>query len=96
MRVRLRGTRAGESQAEQGIAPVSSQPGPGAATEGRRAWNLWELDRLAREMNGDDRAEERRLLLLHLRDFADASGQLPAEFDPLVREVFETRLSELA
>ena len=40
MRVRFRGTRAGESQAEQGIAPVSSQPGPGAATEGRRAWNL--------------------------------------------------------
>lgn len=95
MRVRLRGTRAGESQAEQGIAPASSRSGPAVATEGRRAWNLWELDRLAREMNGDDRAEERRLLLLHLRDFADASGQLPAEFDPLVREVFETRLTEL-
>jgi hypothetical protein len=47
-------------------------------------------------MDGDDRAEERRLLLLHLRDFADASGQLPAEFDPLVREAFETRLAELA
>ena len=96
MRVRLRGTRAGETDAEQGFARVASRPGPPAAAGGRRAWNLWELDRLAREMDGDDRAEERRLLLLHLRDFADASGQLPAEFDPLVREVFETRLSELA
>jgi hypothetical protein len=96
VRVRLRGTRAGEADAEQGFAPVASRPGPAPAAGGRRAWNLWELDRLAREMDGDDRAEERRLLLLHLRDFADASGQLPAEFDPLVREAFETRLAELA
>jgi hypothetical protein len=94
VRVRLRGTRGEETQGERGFAPVAARPA--AAAEGRRAWNLWELDRLAREMNGDDRAEERRLLLLHLRDFADASGQLPTEFDPLVREVFQTRLAELA
>ena len=96
MRVRLRGTRAGDAPAEQGFASPRRAKAPAAAAESRRAWNLWELDRLAREMDGDDRAEERRLLLLHLRDFADASGQLPAEFDPLVREVFEPRLAELA
>lgn len=96
MRVRLRGTRATDAPAEHGFAPSRRPAGPSEAAESRRAWNLWELDRLAREMDGDDRADERRLLLLHLRDFADASGQLPAEFDPLVREVFETRLAELA
>lgn len=95
MRVRLRGTRAGDAP-EQGFAAEGSSPTTASAASGRRAWNLWELDRLAREMNGDDRAEERRLLLLHLRDFADASGYLPAEFDPLVREAFDTRLAELA
>jgi len=93
VRVRLRGTRA--DAPEQGFAAAGSSPTPASAAQGRRAWNLWELDRLAREMNGDDRAEERRLLLLHLRDFADASGYLPAEFDPLVREAFDTRLAEL-
>jgi|SRR5919204_3618312 hypothetical protein len=61
-----------------------------------RAWNLWELERLAEEMNGDSRAEERALLLLHLRDFADASGKLPPEFDPLVREAFDAGLLERA
>ena len=61
-----------------------------------RAWNLWELERLAQDLDGDDRAQERKLLLLHLRDVADTSGHLPAEFDPLVRDVFGARLAELA
>jgi hypothetical protein len=62
----------------------------------RRAWNLWELERLAQDLDSDSRAEERRLLLLHLRDVADTSGHLPPEFDPLVRDVFGARLTELA
>ena len=41
-------------------------------------------------------AEERALLLLHMRQFADASGDLPVEFDPLVREAFGSDLAELA
>ena len=61
-----------------------------------RAWNLWELERLAQDLDGDDRAQERKLLLLHLRDVADTSGHLPPEFDPLVRDVFGARLAELA
>jgi hypothetical protein len=62
----------------------------------RRAWNLWELERLAQDLGSDARAEERKLLLLHLRDVADTSGHLPPEFDPLVRDAFGSRLAELA
>ncbi len=61
-----------------------------------RAWNLWELERLAEDLDADDRAQERKLLLLHLRDVADTSGHLPPEFDSLVRDVFGARLAELA
>ena len=93
MRVRLRSARsepAGEAAAEdrpaEGRTPAAQTP---------RSWNLWELDRLARAANGDARADERRVLLLHLRDFADSSGQLPVEFDPLVRETFGAMLAEL-
>ena len=78
-----------------------AEPAPnGGATDVEtttaRAWNLWELERLAHGPDGDDRAEERRLLLLHLRDVADTSGYLPPEFDPLVRDVFGAWLAELA
>ena len=61
-----------------------------------RTWNLWELERLARQLNGDPAArEERTLLLLHLRQFADPSGDLPLEFDPLVRDAFGAALAAL-
>lgn len=60
-----------------------------------RTWNLWELERLADRLHGDD-AEERMLLLVHLRQFADASGDLPVEFDPLVRDAFGADLAVLA
>jgi len=61
-----------------------------------RAWNLWELEQLAATKDGDaTRVEERALLLLHLRQFASAGGDLPAEFDPLVREAFGSDLAEL-
>jgi hypothetical protein len=55
-----------------------------------RAWNLWDLERSVRETVGADtaRGEERSFLLMYLREFADAGGVLPAEFDPLVRETF--------
>ena len=82
-----------ESRATPRQEPAAERPGsPGEAP---RAWNLWELERLAQELNGGSRAEERALLLLHLRDFADASGHLPVEFDPLVREAFGESLAEL-
>jgi hypothetical protein len=55
-----------------------------------REWNLWELERLARERGGADaeRDEERTFLLVYLRDFASPEGTLPVDFDLLVRESF--------
>jgi hypothetical protein len=53
-------------------------------------WNVWELERLAREQSGADaiRDEERSFLLMYLREFADADGVLPTSFDGVVREAF--------
>ena len=54
-----------------------------------REWNLWELERLARNTTGDvARDEERSYLLIYLREFAGADGTLPVDFDGLVREAF--------
>jgi hypothetical protein len=75
-RWRLRGRDPPRPQPEVVLAP--------------RAWNLWELERRVRDAVGPDTArdEERSFLLMYLREFADAGGVLPAEFDPLVRETF--------
>jgi hypothetical protein len=53
-------------------------------------WNLWELERVARNQSGADavRDEERSFLLMYLREFADADGVLPTSFDGIVRESF--------
>jgi hypothetical protein len=78
-----------EPEPEPAVVPLAlHDPSP-------RVWNLWDLERLAGEMNGDPRAEERALLLLHMREFADPSGDLPLEFDPLVRDAFGAVLAEL-
>jgi hypothetical protein len=55
-----------------------------------REWNLWELERAARDHIGDDlaRVEERSYLLMYLREFAGPDGVLPADFDGLVRDAF--------
>jgi hypothetical protein len=55
-----------------------------------RQWNLWDLERLTREASGTDALidEERTYLLMYLRDFADADGELPVDFDALVRDSF--------
>jgi len=57
---------------------------------GPREWNLWELERLTRERSGGDPAvdEERNYLLMYLREFANADGALPLDFDGLVRDSF--------
>jgi hypothetical protein len=61
-----------------------------------RRWSLWDLERLAREHAGSDAAvdEERTFLLLYLRDFADADGLLPADFDSLVRDSFGSLVNQ--
>jgi outer membrane biosynthesis protein TonB len=55
-----------------------------------RQWNLWDLERLTREASGTDALvdEERSYLLMYLRDFADSDGELPVDFDALVRDSF--------
>ena len=55
-----------------------------------REWNLWELESLTRAGGGGDPAvdEERNYLLMYLREFANADGALPVDFDGLVRDSF--------
>jgi hypothetical protein len=83
-------------------APVASAPTAPPAAEPQsvvqlrprtvqpREWNLWDLERIAREEAADhpERRDEWAYLFLHLRQFASADGSLPAEFDGLVRESF--------
>jgi outer membrane biosynthesis protein TonB len=67
-------------------------------TEEPREWNLWELERVARENATDDVAknEERAYLLMYLREFAGSDGTLPADFDGLVRDAFGDLLRVVA
>ncbi len=61
-----------------------------------REWNIWDLERLAREQAGDPaRDQEWAALFMHLRQFANADGVLPTQFDGLVRESF-SRLIQAA
>ena len=48
-------------------------------------WNVWSLEKLAR---ANPSSEELEYVVVALRDFAEADGRLPADFDPLVRESF--------
>ena len=69
--------------------PPPPEPEPVTASAGPpREWNLWELQRAVREAADDPRHEEWTALLIHLREFSNADGDLPIEFDGLVRESF--------
>jgi hypothetical protein len=70
--------------------PVAPSTPPAAPPAGDGGWNLWALERAAREQAGRNpvRDEERSFLLMYLREFADAEGNLPDEFDGLVRDSF--------
>jgi outer membrane biosynthesis protein TonB len=77
--------------------PVPSRPEPAAnvlpvavRAAAPREWNLWELEQASRKASGEDpmRDEERNYLLVYLREFANAEGTLPADFDALVRDSF--------
>jgi hypothetical protein len=61
------------------VVPPTAPPAP-------RNWNLWDIERAQRERGEPD--EEREYLLMYLRDYAGPDGQLPLEFDDLVRESF--------
>ncbi|HEX2110443.1 MAG TPA: hypothetical protein VHF67_02710 [Gaiellaceae bacterium] len=82
-----------------GQAPAR-EPGVVRLAERRReprAWNVWDLERAAREeaRRSPGRSDEWSYLLLHLRQFAEAGGNLPPEFDGLVRESFGSLLERL-
>jgi outer membrane biosynthesis protein TonB len=81
--------------------PSPPAPRPAAAAPGvidmrtrvtaqPRRWNLWDLERRARDEAQADplRYEEWSYLFVHLRQFATPDGSLPTEFDGLVRESF--------
>jgi hypothetical protein len=73
------------TRAEPSVAVPTERP----AERQARRWNLWELERLARDPGLEPMRElELSALLVHLRDYAGADGMLPTEFDPLVRESF--------
>ena len=71
-------------------APPPAAPAPPSVPPpAPREWNLWELERRARDLTGDvARDEEWTALFVHLREYANTEGVLPAEFDGLVRESF--------
>jgi hypothetical protein len=76
------------SRIEPEPAPIAI---PVAIRQGTpREWNLWELEQASRRASGDDplRDEERNYLLMYLREFANAEGTLPTDFDALVRDSF--------
>lgn len=51
-----------------------------------RQWNIWSLERVAREQAGNN--DELGFLVTYLRDYANPDGMLPMNFDSLVRESF--------
>ncbi len=51
-----------------------------------REWNIWSLERLAREQASDN--DELGFIVTYLRDYASPEGLLPLNFDSLVRESF--------
>jgi hypothetical protein len=61
-----------------------------AARRAPHEWNVWDLERIAKARAGGDvaRDEERSYLLMYLREFANADGDLPPDFDGVVRESF--------
>ena len=74
---------------EPELPPAAALPPPAAPVD-LREWNVWDLERMARDGAGADvaRDEERSFLLMYLREFAGPDGLLPADFDALVRDSF--------
>jgi hypothetical protein len=85
----VRPRRALARAARRVIPPAPSPPSAPPAPPPAREWNLWDLERRAREQAVDaPRAEEWSALFTNLRVFASPDGVLPKEFDKLVRESF--------
>jgi hypothetical protein len=72
------------------MAEIAAGPDARKATGPVGGWNIWQLERLlaAQAKPDPERDYERSMMLVYLREFADSDGQLPPEFDDLVRETF--------
>jgi outer membrane biosynthesis protein TonB len=79
-----------EPAPEPDPVPVAPTVVPIGVSALPRQWNIWDLERLTREASGGDTIldEERSFLLMYLRDFAGPDGELPIDFDGLVRDSF--------
>ena len=86
----------GEKQQAEPEQPHSLMAEIAAGPDARKpagsigGWNVWQLERLlaAQPKPDPERDYERSMLLVYLREFADSDGQLPPQFDDLVRESF--------
>jgi hypothetical protein len=81
----------GVSERSQPKRLAFSEPRQGADPDLRSSgeWNLWELERRAREHAGADAVpEEWAAIFMSLREYAKSDGALPPQFDSLVRESF--------
>jgi len=72
------------------MAEIAAGPDARKAAGPVGGWNVWQLERLlaAQAKPDPERDYERSMLLVYLREFADSDGQLPPQFDDLVRESF--------
>jgi len=72
------------------MADIAAGPDSRKPTGPVGGWNVWELERLlaAQSKPDPERDYERSMMLVYLREFADSDGQLPPQFDALVRESF--------
>jgi hypothetical protein len=101
----LEGASEETPESVEAVAEPEPEPAPVAfgataavgAPAGRSSggWNVWELEKLARRLGGNDSArdEEWAFLLVYLREFANPEGLLPTDFDALVRESFPELVS---
>jgi len=77
-------------------APALPEPAPAAAADAQPArpaagaWNLNDLRRLVAQHSPDypDRVDEWQSYLFLLRDYADAHGRVPSQFDALIEDTF--------
>jgi hypothetical protein len=90
-------------RAPEPVALAPPAPEPSAVTTlplpaHPQEWNVWEIERLAREQSGVDpaRDEEWGYLLIALREFASPDGVLSTDFDALVRESFGELIADRA
>jgi len=72
------------------LAEIAAGPDARKAARSIGGWNVWQLERLLASQPKPDqeRDYERSLMLVYLREFADPDGQLPPQFDDLVRDSF--------